>query len=355
MVRDSLLRWCGRQRVVGLIVVLLTAITSSPAEAQASPDAPRAPGRLIDLGGWHMHLNCTGNRPAGSPLVVLEAGAGDGSSEWVFVQTGVAAFARVCSYDRSGTAWSDLGPYPHTGRQIGFELAALLQRAGEAPPYLLVGHSAGGRYVRIFTTMFPALVAGIVFVDAGHEDGTLTINGKPQRLRDTATGQPVPEPKLAPPLALDELPEIALRQIQAAIKRMPDPAASAPYDKLPASARDARRWTWSQPKHLAANNSPFDGDEALAMRRERENNPRPLGDRPIVVITRGTPIIGPMSDQLEAERKQLQAQLTQLSSRGRQIIAANSGHHIHIDEPHVVVSAIRELLREASTRPSSAP
>jgi pimeloyl-ACP methyl ester carboxylesterase len=333
---------------VGAIVVAVglcaTGATVVSVAAQVTVDAPAAPGRLIDLGGWHMHVHCTGTRRDGAPLVVLESGVGDSSVEWSLVQPDVAPFARVCSYDRSGTAWSDLGPLPHTGRQIAFELAALLERAGEPPPYVLVGHSMGGRYVRIFTGMYRRAVAGIVFVDAGHEDNQLNVNGKLQPLWATASGNAVPQPKLTPPLTLDDVPADARRQIEAAARAGLDQSSLPPYNKLPPAAQAVRRWSWSQPKQFAANNSAFDGDEALAMRREREANPKPLGDLPVIVITRSQPITGLSAAALEPERQALQSQLAQLSTRGRQVVAPDSGHHVHIDAPAVVVAAIREII-----------
>ena len=94
------------------------------------------PGRLIDIGGWRLHINCTGEAHSPQPTVVLEAGASDFSVEWSLVQPRVARFARVCSYDRAGSGWSDLGPRPRTMHQIVWELHALLEKAGERPPYV---------------------------------------------------------------------------------------------------------------------------------------------------------------------------------------------------------------------------
>src|SRR5438105_10885373 len=85
--------------------------------AQPSPDTVppiAAPGRLIDVGGWRLHLNCVGRVSLSQPTVILEAGIGDFSVEWSLVQPAVAQFARVCSYDRAGDGWSDVGPHPRT-------------------------------------------------------------------------------------------------------------------------------------------------------------------------------------------------------------------------------------------------
>jgi pimeloyl-ACP methyl ester carboxylesterase len=164
-----------RRTLLSVVVVCLLVAVGARPHAQITPPPP---GRLIDLGGWRMHLHCTGSQVTAAPTVVLESGIGDSSIEWSLLQPRVAAFARVCSYDRSGTAWSDPGPAPHTGRQIVYELRALLASGGESPPYVLLGHSMGGRYVRMFASTYRDVVAGVVLVDANHEDDLLNINGK---------------------------------------------------------------------------------------------------------------------------------------------------------------------------------
>jgi hypothetical protein len=85
----------------------------------------------VDIGGFLLKINCTGN---GSPTVIFEAGLGHGSIEWSRVQSGIAKFARVGSYDRAGYGGSDALPMPRTSLQIAKELHTLLQNAREAPP-----------------------------------------------------------------------------------------------------------------------------------------------------------------------------------------------------------------------------
>src|SRR2546423_1991411 len=95
----------------GAVVALLVIGTSVAAQSTLDTLPPVAlPGRLIDVGGWRLHLNCAGRASHSQPTVILEAGIGDFSVEWSLVQTGVASFARVCSYDRAGGGWSDVGP-----------------------------------------------------------------------------------------------------------------------------------------------------------------------------------------------------------------------------------------------------
>src|SRR5262249_33498570 len=114
---------------------------------------------------------------------------------WALVQPEVARFARACAYDRAGDAWSDPGPVPRTMRQESYELHTLLARAGMAPPYVLVGHSYGGLLVPAYAERYPDEVAGMVLVDPTHEDTVLIMNGKLVRMRELATGKPVPDVK----------------------------------------------------------------------------------------------------------------------------------------------------------------
>src|ERR1041384_6815725 len=130
------------------------------AQNESTPPPFPPPGRLVDVGGWRLHLNCTGEARASQPTVILEAGKGDFSVEWSLVQPGVAKFARVCSYDRAGDGWSELGPYPRTFHQIVYELHTLLDKAGVKPPFVLVGQSYGGWLVRLYAFTYPAEVAG---------------------------------------------------------------------------------------------------------------------------------------------------------------------------------------------------
>src|SRR3954471_6642133 len=163
---------CSRNRYSSIVAVLGILWAASAAQAQdtsASPPVQR-PGRLVDLGGWRLHLNCTGERHGLQPAIILEAGAGDFSGDWTLVRPGVARFARVCSYDRGGSGWSDLGPRPRTMHQIVYELHTLLAKANERGPYLLVGHSYGGALVRLYQIVYPADVAGLVLIEAASDN-----------------------------------------------------------------------------------------------------------------------------------------------------------------------------------------
>src|SRR5262245_46419499 len=135
--------------LLGLLALCFFLLTAGVAQEPRKSAPPPAPGKLVDVGGWRLHLNCTGKRKRNAPPVVFESGSGDFSFDWTLVQTKVARVARVCSYDRAGRAWSDLGPRHRTLRQVVYELHTVLQRAGEEGPDVLVGQSLGGMLARV--------------------------------------------------------------------------------------------------------------------------------------------------------------------------------------------------------------
>ena len=135
----------------------------TPALADSDMAGFPPPGRLIGLDGHRLHLFCAGR---GTPTVILEEGGGGGSLNWTWIQRKVAATTRVCSYDRSGHGWSDSSDTPRDADTVGRELDALLKSAGERGPFIAVGHSLGGAYVRMFAAQQGNNVVGLVLVDA---------------------------------------------------------------------------------------------------------------------------------------------------------------------------------------------
>lgn len=119
------------------------------------------PGRLVQVGDLRLHLNCSGS---GSPCIVFESGLGDSSLVWSEVQSAVSRNRRACSYDRAGIAWSEPGEEWNALLAVE-QLHALLEQAGEAPPYVLVGHSAGASYARLFAHTYLQEVKALVLVE----------------------------------------------------------------------------------------------------------------------------------------------------------------------------------------------
>src|SRR5579885_1620896 len=172
-------------------IKLLAVIAFLSAVLAAAQPAPS--GKLVDLGGHRLHVNCTGR---GRPIVVVENGLDDFSFDWVLVQNQGSKFTRICTYDRAGYAWSDPGPKPRTFAQINLELRDALTKLGEKGPYILVGHSYGGPVVRNFALTYPSEVAGVVFVDSAFEGMRVGIGGnKTMKLGEDAQSKAIPKPR----------------------------------------------------------------------------------------------------------------------------------------------------------------
>lgn len=308
-----------------------------------SPGYP-PPGRLVDIGGYKLHLNCTGKD---GPTVILIAGAGDFSFDWELVQLGVARFTRVCSYDRAGLAWSDPGPTPRTMLQDAQELHLLLKAAQVKPPYVLVGHSLGGLIARVYAEAFANEVAGMVLVDSTHEDTVLMYQGKLVHMRELAKGRTVPPAqtiKTSPPKPPTKED---LERFESDRKNSGPPQIGEPFDKLSASAQAMHIWARSQPPR-AARSDDFFPEELQMMYATRAKTPYQLGDRPLVILlpngAYGSAPEGISAEdwkRFNEEKRQQKLGLTSLSHNSKVIVAENSGHHIQLDEPQVVTQTIR--------------
>jgi pimeloyl-ACP methyl ester carboxylesterase len=133
-------------------------------QEQVDRSSSAMPGRLVDVGGRNLYLNCTGS---GSPTVVLISGLAESSVYWEgWVAPAVAQNTTVCAYDRAGQGRSDPPPRPQDGLAVATDLHTLLDRAGIQGPYVLTGHSTGGVYARIFAAHYPDQVAGMVMLDS---------------------------------------------------------------------------------------------------------------------------------------------------------------------------------------------
>ena len=267
------------------------------------------PGHLVDIGGYRLHLWCTGD---GAPAVILDTGLGGSSAGWGFVQPDVARFTRVCSYDRAGLGYSDPGPSPRTARRIASELAELLARGGIGGLVVLAGASRGGFNVRVFASDHSNRVAGLVLVDASHED----------QLHEV------------PPLARF----VPLLSTVGALRLLGISFGPRVESLSPSTRQFARATSFRAAGHQAA------ADEITHIREsasEVRTSRRKLSI-PLIVVTgaRGA----------DATWRDLQRDQVTLSERGCQTIAQESGHVVAIDEPQVVVEAIRSVVETARGR-----
>lgn len=140
----------------------------SPSAGTAEVESPLKLHKA-DAGGHSLNLLIGGQREEARPAVILEGGFGTGIASWSTVQREIAKFAQVVSYDRAGLGQSEPGPKPRDAKQIATELHAALQKAGIKPPYVLVGHSLGGPFVRVFASMYSTEIAGLVLIDPAQE------------------------------------------------------------------------------------------------------------------------------------------------------------------------------------------
>ena len=203
-----------------------TAILLGLTVVAAPPTAPKPPGTLVDIGGQRLHVRCTGS---GAPAIILENGLGDVSVIWALVQSAVGRFTRVCSYDRGGYAWSDPGAQPRSFAQLALELQTALDKLNVRAPYVVVGQSYGGLVVRGFAARHPGAVAGMVLVDAVHEDQPVIYGGQPHVLREEAKGRAFEMPRI-------QLNTAMLNRARQLPRRAPAGAIEAPLDRLPPAA-----------------------------------------------------------------------------------------------------------------------
>jgi pimeloyl-ACP methyl ester carboxylesterase len=163
---SKIMRWTGVALLLSVVALLLLATVGAIYQAVATERAERAyppPGEMVEVGGHSLHINCLGK---GSPSVVLDAGTGEMSADWVLVQREVSGITRVCSYDRAGMGWSETGPEPRDAERLSGELHALLEGAGIEGPYVLVGHSFGGLYTQTYASRYPEEVAGVALIES---------------------------------------------------------------------------------------------------------------------------------------------------------------------------------------------
>jgi pimeloyl-ACP methyl ester carboxylesterase len=307
----------GLVAVVGLLVVLGLVGASYEAIAAAG-DAHRypAPGQLVDVGGYRLHIHCVG---AGSPTVVLDAGLSGSSLDWSLVQPELGRTTRVCAYDRAGMGWSDSGPQPRTPRQIADELHTLLTNAGIVGPYVLVGHSLAGKNVRLFTLSHPEQVAGMVLVDARGE---------------YADANTSPAEKLAFQQALAAQAFLYRVTRSVGLVRL----IGASLWGGPAMPREMRtEGMLLRTSQRGVNVTTAEGLERAADDAELQAAPA-LGDRPLIVLAAGQKVA---HDPIWAEAQRRQAAL---STNGRLIVAEGSGHAIHWEQPTLVIDAVRQVV-----------
>jgi pimeloyl-ACP methyl ester carboxylesterase len=319
-----------KRRVLIIIVVLvaLPILGFTYETVMGSGDAQRYPpaGQLVAVSGHKMHLYCTGQ---GGPTVVLESGAADYSLGWTRVQPELSKTTRVCSYDRAGLGWSDPGPEPRDPQQIATELHSLLVTAGISAPYVIVGHSIGGKYVRMFAGLYPSEVVGMVLVDARHESLEPRDRTPEQNARDRdAYRSSLNLYAVLGRLGVVRLFGVALLQ-----------SANPPVRNLPTDIQ-------GQMALIAVQQDTLDTmvtEGAGGTTNDTQLQAATLGNMPLVVLTARTSL------QAEPRWEKAQQAQTVLSTNSRWQIVEDSSHVIQLDEPANVISAVQNVIKSAQS------
>jgi pimeloyl-ACP methyl ester carboxylesterase len=301
--------WLRLIVVLLLGLILLGAIYESVAEATDARTYP-PPGQMVDVGGYHLHINCTGT---GSPTVIIDAGWGDWSAKWSWVQPEVAKTTQVCTYDRAGMGYSEAGSLPRNAKQFAQELHTLLHQANIPVPYVLVGHSLGGLSMRVFARDYASEVAGVVPIES--------MSPAQFSQSPTQTSQPS---GFSIPFALARIGLVRLFAEPLGLKPALPPGAQKAFTAFSVTPRSVQSWADEGSGMLES------GVQARAVKS--------FGNLPLIVLSRGL--------DLNPDWQAMQSELLQLSSNSQQLIAEKSGHNVEIDQPAAAVAAIVKMVKQ---------
>jgi pimeloyl-ACP methyl ester carboxylesterase len=312
--------WLGRI-ALSILGLLLVGYIYEPIAEAADVKAYPPPGQLVDVGGYRLHINCTGT---GSPTVVIEAGLGDWSTSWAgYVQPKVAKTTRVCTYDRAGMGWSEAGPLPRDAAQSAEELHTLLQKANIPGPYVMVGHSLGGLVVRVFVHDYASEIAGVVLVESMN----------PKKFTQSPELQTQSESRSQPFSFQAALARFGVIRL---LVKVPGIAPSLPPNE------EAYYPLYIRPQSFQATDNESQGMPAAGAQASAVEN---FGDLPLIVLTAKL--------NNNSAWQEWQTELLQLSSNTQHLFAENSGHNIQVEQPDAAVEAIVkmvELVRQAAQK-----
>lgn len=320
--------WALAGMGAGLALLLLAALTYQSLGRFRDRRRFPPPGRMVRVGRHRVHLLEAGT---GEPTVVFDAGLPGTCLGWCYVQPAVAEFTRTVSYDRAGLGWSERGPRPRTTQQIVAELRAALARAGIAPPYVLVGHSFGGFTAQLFALTYPEEMAGVVLVDSIHPGEWLAPDE--ETLRRMAAGI-----RLARRTAwLARLGAMRF-YFWLIARRAVTPAAPSDWvaslQKMPRELLPALRAIWSEAKPYQTLADQIEALRTSAAQVAEADAPCAV---PLVVLSAGN---------ADARRLREAAATAKRSSRGVHIVAHGSGHWIQLEQPALIIAAIRQIVEQ---------
>jgi pimeloyl-ACP methyl ester carboxylesterase len=315
-----------------LPVLLVTTLYQAIAMWREHQTPP--PGRRIDVGGYHLHIYSAGDAQPNQPSIVIDHSLG-GVEGYLLIDE-LAQLGRVVAYDRAGYGWSDRSPHRRTSQTIVSELNILLSKAGIEPPYILVGDSFGSYNVRLYAHRFPQKVAGLVLTDGLHEAEMLKMSWLLRGLQwffvsgfvMSVVGSTLGIVRVLRAIGLFRVLKPELRQY--------------PKHRLDAATR-----SFCRPKHWMTMSQEMLGlDESAHQVKSAQH----LGNLPIVNIKAASffkPSLWTMLIPLGAAnrlRDQMHDRLLQLSTHCTQLPAPQSGHFVWIDQPNVIVQAVKLLI-----------
>ena len=328
--------WFAAAVVVLLLLGLAGLIYQSVGTARDTRGFP-APGRLIDFDGRRLHVRCEGH---GAPPVLLESAIAASSLSWARVQPLIARFARVCAYDRAGFAWSDPPREPRTFDSIVGDLTALMSRLDDREPCVFVGHSFGVFVCMAYAARYRHRVAGLVLVDPPSEwmamdrrqarmvrggamlsrfGGVLARVGVVRTCLALLTG--------GAPAAPRQFVKVFGPTTARTVERLVGEIRKLPPELYPVVGS-----LWCRPKCFAA---MADHLRVLEESTASVGAIGSLGDVPVIVISSGDQ----PPDVIAAHHA-----LARMSSRGRVVVAAKSGHWVPFDEPELIADAVHEIV-----------
>ena len=308
--------------LVFLFVLSLTGMIYQTAGAEADKRNFPPPGNLINVGGFKMYIYCEGK---GSPTVILDAMSGGFSSYWGWIQPEVAKQVRVCAYDRAGFGWSQSDPETESPQRTTHNLHTLLVNAEIEGPFVMVGHSKGGIYVREYAALYPQEVAGLVLLDSSHPDQFMRY---PEMLKGDT-------PMLTFMPVLQTMVRMGLGRLYFFNSRKIDFASLPPPQRAEVAAIFSTQEYWQNAKTtMLLGASIFQQAHDLG----------PLGDLPLAVITRG--------EGVDDHWREMQNELAVLSTNSIHITVDGSTHGSLVfnrDHAHIVSQTILQVVDAVQT------
>jgi pimeloyl-ACP methyl ester carboxylesterase len=337
--------------IFGAIAVAVVLLSAGWAYQQLGTARDRRrhppPGELVGVEGRSLHLRSMGE---GTPAVIFESGLMSTVVCWQDIQTEVAKEARTVSYDRAGLGWSDPGPTPRDAQQIVKELHEVLEQASISPPFILVGHSFGGLTTRLFAARYPEQVAGLVLIDPvvpgewspASEHNQKRIRTGAKILRRASVLSRLGVVRFVSFLlraGVKPLAEPLVRLMSKGAPKGEGTSSSPLFWNLPPSERAIAPVFWVQPKFT----------ETIAS--QLENLPRSAAQVAAAEDLKDVAVTVISAANTPAKRKTEHVATAELSSFGKHVTATRSGHWVVMDEPEVVLQAIRDMI-EMVRKPS---